>query len=203
MKKVTVLLFLSIVSIVSAQRYNILSGDFKNLKGISEYNATFDYKDLQVNGFESEEAYLKEKAEKRQNYDNGKDIDGKAEKFKNDWYADRQNKYEPAFINYFNSKFEKDKVVIDNNRNAKYTMNIKTTWIYPGYSVVAAAEPAKISAIITVTETANPKNILLEIEFDKSIGLPQGTFDFNQGYRIAGAYEKLAKNMAIQLKRFL
>ena len=82
-------------------------------------------------------------------------------------------------------------------------MDIKTTWIYPGYNVVAGSEPAKVSAIVTVYETKNPSNVLLSLKFDKSIGLPQGQFDFNQGERIAGAYEKLAKNLTIQLKRFL
>ncbi|HEU0136192.1 MAG TPA: hypothetical protein VFQ50_02785, partial [Flavobacterium sp.] len=64
-------------------------------------------------------------------------------------------------------------------------------------------EPSKISATISVFETANPANVLLEVDFTKSVGLEPGTFDFDQGYRIAGAYEKLAKNMVIQIKRFL
>jgi hypothetical protein len=68
---------------------------------------------------------------------------------------------------------------------------------------VAGTEPAKISAVITIMETDNPSQILLEVEFDKSIGLEVGTFDFDQGDRIAKAYEKLAKNMAMQLKRVL
>ncbi len=80
-------------------------------------------------------------------------------------------------------------------------MNVKTTWIYPGYNVVGGNEPAKISAIITIFETENPTEILLKVEYTRSIGL--GMFDFDQGYRIAGAYEKLAKNLVMQLKRLL
>ena len=82
-------------------------------------------------------------------------------------------------------------------------MNIKTTWIYPGYNVVVGVEMAKISAIITIFETVNPENVVVSIEFDRSIGLDPAQFDFDQGYRIAGAYEKLAKNLTIQFKRFL
>ena len=37
-------------------------------------------------------------------------------------------------------------------------MNIKTTWIYLGYNLVEFTQPAKISATMTVTETANPIN---------------------------------------------
>lgn len=197
MRKTMLLLSLLVVSIVSAQRYDVLSGDLKNLKGISEYNVTFDYSDQKVQGFETEEAYLHEKIDKR------KDKDGAAEKFKKDWYEDRENKYEPKFMEYFNKRFEKGEIKVGKNSGAKYTINIKTTWIYPGYNVVAGSEPAKISAIITVAETENPKNVLVSLEFDKSIGLEQGQFDFDQGYRIAGAYERLAKNLVIQLKRFL
>lgn len=197
MKKTIILVILFVVSIASAQRYNLLSGDLKNLKGISEYNVTFDYSGQNVQGFETEEAFLIEKMDKR------KDNEGTAEKFKKDWYQDRENKYEPKFIEYFNKRFEKGEVKVKKNEAAKYTMNIKTTWIYPGYNVVAGSEPAKISAIITITETENPKNILVSLEFDKSIGLEQGQFDFDQGYRIAGAYERLAKNLVIQLKRFI
>jgi hypothetical protein len=82
-------------------------------------------------------------------------------------------------------------------------MIIKTTWIYPGYNVVANSQPAKLSAIVTVVETLNPKNEIVTIEFDKVIGLEQDQFDFDPGFRIAGAYEKLAKNITMQLTRFL
>jgi hypothetical protein len=197
MKKIIILLFLFVVSIASAQRYNVLSGDLKKLKGITEYNVIFDYSGQNVQGFETEEAFLIEKMDKR------KDKEGAAEKFKKDWFEDRENKYEPKFIEYFNKRFEKGEIKVGKNAGAKYTMNIKTTWIYPGYNVVAGAEPAKISAIITIAKTDNPANILVSLEFDKSIGLEQGQFDFDQGYRIAGAYERLAKNLVIQLKRFL
>lgn len=175
----------------------IRQGNFKNLKGISSYTVTFDYSDLQVHGFDSEEAFLKEKMEKRAHKE------GEAEKFRADWYADRSAKYEPQFIAYFNRRFENGEISVTNNNQSEHTMYIKTTWIYPGYNVVAGSEPAKISAVITIFETGNPANVLLEVEFTRSIGLESGTFDFDQGYRIAGAYEKLAKNMVMQLKRIL
>jgi hypothetical protein len=196
--------FLFILFILSfqlySQRYEVLTGKLSNLKGISKFNVTFDYTNQQVNGFDSEEAYLKEKIEKRKQYDNGKDLNGKAFQFEKDWYDDRQNKYEPAFIDYFNKKFEKGEVIVKKNSEAKYTMNIKTLWIYPGYEL-AQVEPAKISAVITISETINPSNILLSIKFEKAIGIVKD--HRQQGDRIAGAYERLAKNFVIQLKRIL
>ena len=197
MKRTTILLFLFITTIVSAQRFEILSGKLNNLKGISEYNVVFDYSNQKIHGYETEEAFLKEKMDKRM-YE-----EGKADKFKKDWYENRENRYEPRFIEYFNKRFEKGEIKAGTKIPAQYTMTIKTTWIYPGYNAAIAAEPAKISAIITVSETGNPENVLVSIAFDKVVGLEQGQFDFDQGDRIAKAYEKLAKNLTMQLKRFL
>jgi hypothetical protein len=197
MKKIIISLFLFVVSIASAQRYKVLSGDLKNIKGISEYNVTFDYSDQKVHGFETEEAFLKDKMDKRKNKE------GASERFKKEWYADRENKYEPKFIEYINKRFEKGEIKAGKNLAAKYTMDVKTTWIYPGYNLVELAEPAKISAIITIKETDNPSKIVVALEYNKTIGLEQGQFDFDQGYRIAGAYERLAKNLVMQMKRFL
>jgi hypothetical protein len=161
------------------------------------FGITFDYSNLKVHGFETEEGFLKEKMGNRQH------VEGKAEKFKEKWFKDRENKYEPRFIAYFNKRFAKSEIKIERNKGAKYTMNIETVWIYPGYNVVAVSEPAKITAKITVRETENPNAVLLVVQYDKSIGLEQGQFDIDQGDRIALAYEKLAKNITMQLKRFL
>lgn len=200
MKKNLILIMLFCISSVFSQRYTILSGDLKDLKGISEYYCTFDYKDMEVNGFESEEAFLKDKIDKRKQYDNGQDLKGKAIAFEKEWYEDRQNKYEPAFVNYFNEQLESKNVLAGINPKSKYTLNVKTTWIYPGYEV-AQVEPAKISAVISIFETANPSNVIVVIAFDKSIGIVKDYRE--QGDRIKGAYEKLAKSLTLQMKRFL
>ena len=194
MKKQLLLLVFTLTSLsVFSQRYIILAGDHKNLKGISQYNVTFDYTNLKVHGFETEADYINEKKLKR------KGKEGKAEAFEKDWYEARENQYEPAFIAYFNKKFEKGEVVCSKNSELQYTMNVKTTWVYPGYF----SEPAKISAIITFTETKNPGNVLFSLEYEKSIGYEDGDFNGRLDNRITGAYEKLAKNITLQLKRLL
>lgn len=191
MKYKTLFLVLLYFSVASAQRFDILSGNLKNLKDISEYNISFIYSNLKVHGFETEEAFLVEKMNKRNN------VEGKAESFKKNWFDYREKKYEPKFIAYFNNRFENGDVKVTRNSAAKYTMVIETTWVYPGYF----AEPAKISAVFTFIETANPKNVLFSIAYEKSIGIEEHDFNGNLGDRIAGAYEKLAKNITMQLKR--
>lgn len=193
MKRIILVFLLYSSMITFSQRFKVLSGDLKSLKEISEYNITFDYSDLVVHGYESEEEYLAEKVGKRSSEEL------KAEKFKEDWYLDRVNKYEPSFISYFNERFKNGEMKVEKNETLQFTIGVKTTWVYPGYTL-AAVEPAKISAILTFFETQKPENILFQIEYNKVIGISK-ELTYDQGNRIAGAYEKLAKNIVMQLKR--
>lgn len=176
-----------------AQRFDVLQGDLKNLKGISAYNIVFDYKGLIVHGYETEEDYLADKMRIRENKEGG------PEKFRKEWFENRSAVYEPRFVDYLNQKFPKGEVKAENNTALAYTMTVKTEWIYPGYLV----EPAKITTLITVFETQKPENVLVALRFEKSIGLEKNMYNGLLSERIAGAYEKIAKNMAIQLKRVL
>ncbi|NMH27678.1 hypothetical protein [Flavobacterium silvaticum] len=194
MKHFFILLLIPVA--MSAQRYDIISGKFENLKSIAAYNVTFDYKGMEINGYASEEAFIKEKVEKREKNPE------KAERFAKQWYADREEKYEPRFMEYFNKRFDKGEVSVAKNPSATYTMKIKTVWIYPGYGIGPGGEPPKITAIVSVFETANPANVLLEVKFEKAIGLDNKNLN-DPGERISGAYEKLAKNLVQQIKRIL
>ncbi|MXN89741.1 hypothetical protein GR160_00740 [Flavobacterium sp. Sd200] len=197
MKKLyTLLLLMLTFNAVFAQR-EVESGSFKALAGIKQYNVVFDYTNMKIADFETEEEFLKSKMAKREGQ--------KAEDFKIKWFADREANYEPKFIAYFNKRVANKEVVMAKDATAKYTLQVKTIWLYPGYNVGVGKEEAKISAVLTVYETANPENILIKVFYDKSPGIEPlpGTSAYDPGNRIAGAYEKLAKNFTIQLKRYL
>ncbi len=66
MKKIFTIAFIIISTISYSQKGKILEGRFKNLKGIREYDLVFDYSDLQVNDFNSEEEFLEDKVNKRE-----------------------------------------------------------------------------------------------------------------------------------------
>jgi len=199
MKKVLVLAVLLASSMMSAQKMEVISGDFMNLKGISEYNVTFDYSNIKVDRV-SEEEFLADRMKKREG--NGNDI-----KFKNSWFADRENRFEPKFIESFNTRFKKGAVKVAKNlTTAKYTMDVKTTWVHPGFNVVIMHNSSLINTVITVFETANPSNVLASIKYDRSPGKgkfagPLGFLDYNSGYRISEAYAKLAKEFASHIKK--
>jgi hypothetical protein len=200
MKRTTFLAaLLMVVCVSSAQRIKLLTGNFQSLKPIAEFNVVFDYDGLKVDRV-SEAEFLADRMKKRE----AKGID---QKFRNSWFADRENRYEPKFIESFNKRFgSKANVrVAKNLPEAKYTMSIKTLWIHPGFNVGVMHNSSLIRTLVTVFETADPRNTLLSAEYDrvsgKGIFTPIGFMDYNSGYRISEAYAKLGKSIAAQIKR--
>jgi len=187
--KIFLLIFLSSVSTTFSQRYKVLEGKLENLHDIKSYQVAFNYENLEVHGFESEEAFLKEKMEKR------KANPEKAENFRRDWFLNREKYYHPAFINYFNTYFKKGECKIVDD--SPYLMRVNLTWIYPGYAI----EPSKLSATIEFVDSLTSKKLLV-IHFEKVIGFEKNAVVVvNEHERVIGAFEKLAKNLAVQLKR--
>ncbi len=181
-------------TVTMAQSKRVLSGDFKNLKGITAFNLVFDYTNLKVDKFETEEAFLEDKMKKREEK-------GTAEDFKKSWFSDREERYEPKFIESFNKRFDGAIKADKNLASAKYTIKIQTLWIYPGYNVGIVRQPSKLNAIIKVVEIENPDNILLSVGYEKVLGNGAAGFDYNSGYRISEAYAKLAKELAGEIKK--
>ncbi len=198
MKKQPLIIFaLLITSFAFAQKSNILEGKWGNLKNITKFNLVFDYSNLEIPNFESEEAFLKEKMQMREEKKQG---DG--ERFKKSWFADREDRYEPKFIESFNKRWSKNEVEVDKDlEEVQYVLNIHTTFMYAGYNVGAWRQNSKIDAILTVYDIKNPENILFKVKYTKAEG--NGAFgnDYNSGYRISEAYAKLAKTFAAELKK--
>lgn len=188
------LVLILVSGVTMAQKKRVLSGDFKNVKGITEFNLVFDYSNLKVDKFETEEAFLEDKMKKREEK-------GTAEAFKKSWFSDREERYEPKFIESFNKRFDGEIKADKNLASAKYTAKIQTLWIYPGYNVGVVRQPSKLNAIIKVYESANPDNVILSVGYQKVLGNGAAGFDYNSGYRISEAYAKLAKEFAAEIKK--
>lgn len=196
MKKITMLALLLVSTVAMAQKMKVIKGDFKNLKGITEYNLQFDYTNLKVDKFKTEEEFLADKMKKRDKEE------GTAEEFKANWFADRENRYEPKFIESFNKRFDDGKVKVGKGlAGAKYIMKVKTTWIYPGYNVGVMRQPAKVDATIYIYDVADPSKELLVVSYEKALGNGAMGFDYNSGYRISEAYAKLAKEFAAHIQK--
>lgn len=203
MKFAFLLLFLNISFVVSAQEITIVSGNYKNLKTVSEYNLVFDYSNLTVTDFESEEDYLqKTMLEKEQAKP------GNARVFREEWFSDRAYRYEPRYIQAFNEYFKKGEVkVIKDRPDLPYTMKVHTTEIYPGYNNGFTRKSGNLEVTISVFKTENAENILFSAnitDVECNYAGDKATledFDFHQGERIAYGYWNLAKFFAKKLRR--
>jgi len=189
-------LFVTIVLIninLIAQKIKIVTGDVEDLIGVNEYNIVFDYSNITIAKFESEEAFLKEKIQLREEH-----VKGSGEKFKRDWFSFRDSLYEPRFITAFNDYFSlKRKLKVQENSDVKYTMLINTTFVYPGYNVGVWYEDSKLKATITIYETKVPENIIFTT---KEIYV-KGKANYHSGVRISNAYGVLSRRIAAYLRR--
>ncbi len=190
MRKFVVMALLVVSANSFAQKMKVSKGDIKNLKDISAYTLEFDYSNLEIPKYDSEDDFLADKMAKREEKEAGK-----GEEFKKSWFADRQDRYEPKFIESFNKRFDDGEVSVS-MEDADYTMKIHTNKIYAGYNVGVVRKNAEIDATVTVYETANPSNVLLEGKYSDVQGYGAMGNDYNSGYRISECYAKLAKNMA-------
>ena len=194
MKKTILLVVLFVASTVMySQKMKVKEGDIKNLKDITAYNLIFDYSDLSIHKYDSEEAFLKDKAAKREEKEKGL-----GEKFKKTWFSDREEFYHPKFIESFNKRFDEKRMVkVSKGEDAKYVMKIHTTKMYAGYNVGIVRHNAEIDAEVIIYEKGNPSNILLQGTYKDVQGNGAMGYDFNSGYRISECYAKLAKNIAL------
>ncbi len=187
MKK-TILVFALLVATLSyGQKMKVSDGNIKNLKGITTFNLEFDYSNLQIPKAKSEEAYLEEKVALREEKEKGS-----GEKFRKSWFADREERFEPKFIESFNKRGTPQ---VNKNNDAKHIMKIHTTKLYPGYNVGIVRHNAEINVEVTVLERASGK-VLLKGTYKDVQGASFGGMDFDSGYRISECYAKLAKNIA-------
>lgn len=166
-----------------AQKAKVTEGNWENLKGISAYNVEFDYSNLEIPKYDSEEEFLKDKMEKREEKEAGS-----GEVFKKSWYSDREEFYEPRFIETFNERYKDEAVKVGKDITSDYTMMIHTTFIYPGYNVGIVRHNSKIELTLSVYKTDNPEDVIFSVDYTKIEGQGNGGYDFNSGQRIADAY---------------
>ncbi len=191
-KQLTLLFVLVCTTIMFAQKAKVSEGSFKNLKGITEFNVVFDYTDVQIPKYKSEEEFLKDKMKKLEEKE-----PGTGEAFKKSWFADRDERYAPKFIESFNKRFDNGEVKIDRNLDsAEYTIKVHTTGLYAGYNVGISRKNAWIDAIIIVYKTDNPDKPILKVKYTKAEGGGAMGYDYDSGYRISECYAKLAKTFA-------
>ncbi len=179
-------------SIAQAQKITLESGSLDAVKSEKSFNISYDYSDVSVGKFDSEDDYINKKV----NDYNAKEP-GRGDQWKESWIGDRDARYKVSFEKLFNKYLEEEGLsVSDENKDSKYTFVLKTTFIEPGFNIHITRRPAMINVLLQLVETANPTNVLFELKSIKNPGNSFGGFDYDTGVRIQEAYAKCGKELA-------
>lgn len=177
-------------AVVSAQKMKVESGDFSFLKGQKELKIVMNFDNTTFyNEKMSEQEYIAKRV-KEIGDDKGK---AEADKWVEDWNYSKEN----TFIDKFISSMEKNaSIKTSRDADAKYTLIVETTWIYPGWFAGVMKQPAKVSTRLKFVETTNPGNVLLVIDSQNAPGDGNFIGVANNNDRIAEGYAKTAKSLA-------
>ncbi|MDP9957035.1 hypothetical protein [Epilithonimonas hungarica] len=191
MKKLLLLGLVSVSAFVMAQKMKVVSGNFDFLKGQKELNLQMDYSQMKFYKENMDEsAYI---AKKEKDIQKANKSPEEFTRWKKDWEYSKDTQFVDKFLSSMNKNTDIKTSV--NNKNAKYTLIAQTVWIYPGWFGGVMNQPSKVSMNLKFVETANPSNVLLEIDSknapgDNFVGLP------NNNDRISESYAKTAKTLA-------
>lgn len=192
MKKILSICVIALFAIgtTRAQKVKTVSGNADILKPETSVNVEFVFENMSVGKYATEKEYI---SEKKAEY-NAKEA-GKGDNWAQSWENSKANRYQPKFIELFT---ETSKMTID--KNAKYTLILRTVSIEPGYNVGIARKNAKIDTEIWIVETANKNNKVAVLTMDDVPGGTPFGYDFDTGLRISEAYAKAGKKLGNYLK---
>ncbi len=187
-----VLIFVIASTDAIAQERKLISGSLNGLKGEKSFDILFTYDSLHVGDYVPESQYLAQK-----NRDWELKEPGKGPAFVAQWFDDRQKLYEPAFIKGF-ATFNKVKL---KDKNAKYTLLVKTKRMEGEWHVGIASNPVEIDGELWIVESADHRIVIAKIVFFEVLGKVGYGGDFDMTRRIQSAYEFAGKLLGDFLKR--
>jgi len=167
-----------------AQKGKVLDGKWKSLSGIEQFAVQFDYSNVEIPDFDTEDDYLALKMKEKE-----EDKPGEGAIWKEKYFADRENHFEPKFIESFNKRG--DEKVSKSNDNTQYTLKVITTRSYNGWNVGVMRKAARIDAIIEIHKGDEQ---LFKVKYLNVKGGDAMGYDFSSHTRVAEAYAKLAKS---------
>ena len=174
----------------TAQRMKLLSGSLKDLKGQTSYDVQFKYDGMLVGRGIPEKTYLDGLKTRWEEKEPGK---GKGSSLVNKWFDDRKVRYEPAFIKNF-EQYSKVKL---NDKNAKYTLLLKTMITEGGWDIGIEGGGGIIAGELWIVESADSNKVVTKINFYDSRGIDKNGGDFEMTTRIKSAYAITGKWLGI------
>lgn len=182
-----------------AQKIVNVEGDksYSFLKGQSEIRVVFDYTDMSVGKYDSEQDYIDEKVKEY----NKKEA-GRGDKWKESWVSSRERIYHVKFMELFNKGLAKPGISANEGDDSPITLTVKTTFTEPGFNVGVTSRPAAINVLYTFTNTESGS--VLGVFEQKGIpGAQAMGFDFDTSTRISEAYAKSGKMLAAAIAKAL
>lgn len=170
-----------------------MEGSWKALDGIERFDLEFDYSNVAVPDFDTEEDYIKQKMKEKD-----EDQAGEGVVWKKRYFADRENHFEPKFIESFNKRGTQkaDKDFDD----AAYVLKVETTMLSHGWNVGVMRKAARLDATISVHKRGDATP-LLKVSYENIKGADAMGYDFATHSRVAEGYAKLAKSFVAELKK--
>ncbi len=159
------LLFITIFVLGSnlySQQIKVLNGDFGFISEMETINLIFEYDGLTLMSDSIPEQQFIEDRIKSLQESNHKDAKG----WEDDWQDAKQELWPEIFTTNLNMVFsKKNEIKFEEGLNTeKYTLFVKTNWIYPGWHGGFMNQKSKVKATLQFVETSNPGIVLLELE---------------------------------------
>jgi len=186
MKKIFLLAFICLSTSIYAQSIKLVSGKLDFLKSEQYVDIEFTYDNLRV-GKLTEEEYVAKKMSDAKKRDNNPEV------WRRGWIQDREDIYEPKFIELFDKRMEA--LGIETSTGGRYLLQIQTNFIEPGFNVGVARKNASINftAIFIEKETGN--EVAKITVMNSSANNFWGT-DYDAAYRIGECYAKGGRELA-------
>ncbi|MBC5833694.1 hypothetical protein G6N05_02230 [Flavobacterium sp. F372] len=194
MKKQFIAIVFMIGAFVNAQSVKEATGSLASLKDQTSVNVEFDYSNLKLLKENLTEAeYIKNRTE-----DLNKKTPGVGDSWAKKWAGSKEMIWNPKFLELVNVVLFKEKkniVFKEDNKSAKYTVEVKVDWIFPGWDVAIMKQPAKVTTTIRLVETANRSNVLYSAKLNDAPGDQWGN-NFSNESRIGEGFAKTGKTLA-------
>lgn len=187
-----VLLMLSFAT--RAQKMELFNGSLKSLKSQASYDIKFIYDSMIIGLNTSEKDYLDEK---RRLWEQKEPGTNKGSDFVRLWFEDRNNSYEPAFV----KNFEQYTRIKLNDKNATYTLIVKTKRTEGGWNLGIASHSGEIDGELWIVESANSDMVIAKITFFNIQGDDYFGGDFEMTRRIKSAYKRAGTLLGYFVKK--
>lgn len=126
----TTIVVLLNINNVFAGKIILKSGNLTDLKSQKNIIVLFDYSDMKVGKNLTEEDYVNQKVNER-----NEKSQGSGESWKSGWINARKDRYQPKFIELFNKRTNKHSLTVSENGDSQYTLIVKTVYTEPGFNV--------------------------------------------------------------------